>query len=335
MFRRMLLVILGVAILAGAAFLIRLRLAPRPENQKPGKFPEQLVFVRSKDDVVSGGALFTASKDSSQPIAVIWIHGWGVNFYYPSYVGIGRALAERGFTTITANTRMHDIGNVEGYSWGKRVRGGGYWGVTSEDARDIAAWIDFAQQLGFSQVVLVGHSAGWASVGRYQADTRDQRVAGLVLASGGIGYTAQADDPVLLAQAKKLVEDGAGDDLLRLPNRSFPSFVSAATFLDMVNTPREYKDFFGTQIADPAVMRVRCPILAFFGTKDDVGSEADLKLLKSSVQRLPSGPSRVDITMIQNGNHEYVGEEAQVAKTIASWAGTLPKGGNREAPKGR
>jgi dienelactone hydrolase len=80
-------------------------------------------------------------------------------------------------------------------------------------------------------------------------------------------------------------------------------------------------------------MRVRCPILAFFGTKDDVGSEADLQLLKSSVQRLASGPSRVDITMIQNGNHEYVGEEAQVAKTIASWAGTLPKGGNTEAPK--
>ncbi len=83
MFRRILLAILGVAILAGAAFLIRLRLAPRPENQEPGKFPEQLVFVRSKDDVVSGGALFTAPKESSQPIAVIWIHGWGVNFYYP------------------------------------------------------------------------------------------------------------------------------------------------------------------------------------------------------------------------------------------------------------
>ena len=42
---------------------------------------------------------------------------------------------------------MHDIGNVEKYSLlGKRVRGGGYWGVTSEDARDIAAWIGYAEQ---------------------------------------------------------------------------------------------------------------------------------------------------------------------------------------------
>ena len=74
------------------------------------------------------------------------MHGWGANFYTPSYVGIGRELAEHGFPTISVNTRMHDIGNVEKYTLlGKRVRGGGYWGITSEDARDIAAWIDYAQ----------------------------------------------------------------------------------------------------------------------------------------------------------------------------------------------
>lgn len=46
---------------------------------------------------------------------------------------------------------------------------------------DIAAWIDYAQQLGYSRVVLVGHSAGWASVAHYQADSQDRRVAGLPL----------------------------------------------------------------------------------------------------------------------------------------------------------
>jgi pimeloyl-ACP methyl ester carboxylesterase len=171
-------------------------------------------------------------------------------------------------------------------------------------------------------VALVGHSAGWASVGRYQADSQDQRVAGLVFASGAIGYSAQADDPQLLAQAKKLVGDGAGEDLLRLPHRSFPSFISAATHLDMVNTPREYKDFFGTQITGPAVTRVTCPILAFFGSNGDIGGEKELNLLKSSVQRLSRGPRRVDTTMIVNGNHEYEGEEAQVAQIIARWAET-------------
>jgi len=321
MSKRLLLGLLGVILLSVGAFFFGLRMDLHPENQKPGQFPEQLVFVRSKDDVVSGGVMFTSPKQTSKPLAIIWVHGWGANFYTPSYVGIGRALAERGFTTISVNTRMHDIGNVEKYTpLGKRVRGGGYWGVTSEDARDIAAWIGFAEQIGYSRLALVGHSAGWASVGRYQADSGDQRVAGLVFASPAVGYSAAADDPQLLAQAKKLVDDGAGEDLLRLPHRSFPSFISAATHLDIVNTPREYKDFFGTQTPNPAVTRVTCPILAFFGSRDDIGGEKELNLLKSSVHRLSRGPRRVDIAMIVNGNHEYVGEEAQVAQTIARWA---------------
>src|SRR4051794_2693115 len=321
MWKGILVGLVAATLLGVGAFLFGLRMPVHPEAQKPGKFPEQVVFVRSADDVVSGGLMFTPPKQSSKPLAIIWVHGWGANFYLPSYVGIGRALAERGFTTISVNTRMHDIGNVEKYTpVGKRVRGGGYWGVTSEDARDITAWIGFVEQLGYKRVALVGHSAGWASVGRYEADSKDQRVAGLVFASPAVGPSSVADDPQLLAQAKKLVAEGAGDDLLRLPHRKFPSFISAATHLDIITTPREYTDFFGTQISNPAITRVTCPILAFFGSKGDIGGQKELDLLKSSVQRLPHGPRRVGTTMIVNGDHEYVGEEAQVAQTIARWA---------------
>jgi hypothetical protein len=129
---------------------------------------------------------------------------------------------------------------------------------------------------------------------------------GRKLASPAVGPSTVPDDPQLLAQAKKLVAEGAGDDLLRLPHRTFPSFISAATQLDIITTPREYTDFFGTQTPNPAITRVMCPILAFFGSKGDIGGEKDLDLLKSSVQRLTHGPRRVETTMIVNGNHEYV-----------------------------
>jgi pimeloyl-ACP methyl ester carboxylesterase len=319
--------VVGTILIALAAFFLGLRMNFHPENQKPGKFPEQLVYVRSADDVVDGGVLFTSTSSPSKPLAVIWVHGWGVNFYTPSYVGIGRALAERGFPTISVNTRMHDIGNVEKYTLlGKRVRGGGYWGITSEDSRDITAWTDYAQRLGYSRVILVGHSAGWASVARYLADTQDRRVAGVVFASPGVGYSPQPDDPQLLAQAKKLVDEGAGEDLIRLPHRSAPSFISAATELNIASTPRQYKDFFGTQTPDAAITRVTCPVLAFYGSKDDIGGEKDLALLTSSVRRLAHGPAKVDTAMIANGNHEYVGEEAQVAQVITQWIQTVVEG---------
>ena len=146
MLKRLVLGIAGAALIVGAFAAGLLVRPPRPENQQPGKFPEHIVYVRSSDDVVSAGVMFSPPETQSKPLAVIWVHGWGVNFYLPSYVGIGRALATLGYPTISVNTRMHDLGNVEKYTLaGKRVRGGGYWGITSEDARDIAAWIGYAE----------------------------------------------------------------------------------------------------------------------------------------------------------------------------------------------
>jgi pimeloyl-ACP methyl ester carboxylesterase len=242
---RIIAIAVGVALL-GMAFLVwqwwQWRVPGAP-NVTAGKFPEELVYVRSRDDIVNGGAIFTPPKDLAKPIAVIWIHGWGVNFYYPTYVMIGRALAQRAYTCITANTRMHDLGNVAGWRGEKRIRGGGYWGVASEEVRDLAAWIDFAEDRGFKKVVLVGHSAGWAAVRRYQAEKQDQRVVGLALASGAVRAETRPTDPDQLAQATRLMADGQGDDLVRDPKRSFPSFISAATFMDIANTPPQFKDF--------------------------------------------------------------------------------------------
>jgi pimeloyl-ACP methyl ester carboxylesterase len=296
-----------------------------PEKVSAGKFPEELVYVRAEDGIPNGGALFNSPKDSAKSIAIIWIHGWGMNFYHPSYVMIGRALADQGYTCITANTRMHDIGFNIGERDGKRIRGGGYWGKASEEVRDIAAWIDFAEKRGFKKVILIGHSAGWAAVRLYQSEKQDPRVIGLVLSSGAVRLDTQVPDSAILLQAIKLVDEGHGDDLIRIPNRRYPSFVSADTYLDFAkNYPPEQRDFFGIQTRNPGITRIHCPLLAFFGTEEpDIGTEADLKLMKSSIHRQSNGPSSVTTTIIQNADHMYSGEEIQVAHVITQWADKL------------
>jgi pimeloyl-ACP methyl ester carboxylesterase len=320
---RRLVAIVAALLVLGAGVLVWQRYATRAITATSGKFPEELVYVQANDGIVNGGAMFRPPKESAKPIAIIWIHGWGANFYYPTYTMIARGLAERSFTSITVNTRMHDIGTIETWRFGKRVRGGGYWGVPSEEIKDVAAWMDFVEHQGFSKVVLVGHSAGWATVRSYQADTQDPRVAGLVLASGQARAGSNSLDPELVAQAAKLVADGRGEDLLRLPNRSFPSFVSAATYLDDSKALAEMLDFFGEHTTNPGVARIRCPILAFGTRESDVGTEADLQVLKSSTARQPRRPASVTTAMISGADHMYTGEEAQVAQTIATWADRL------------
>src|SRR5258705_12110655 len=64
-------------------------------NFPEARLPEEVVYAASNDSVINAGLLFHPKKDSTRPIAVIWVHGWGVNFYSPSYISIGRAFAEK------------------------------------------------------------------------------------------------------------------------------------------------------------------------------------------------------------------------------------------------
>jgi pimeloyl-ACP methyl ester carboxylesterase len=297
-------------------------LRQRPEPIASPRSPEEIVYARSSDDVLDAGVLFAAASDSAKRLAIIWIHGWGVNFYQPSYVAVGRGLAQHGYMTISANTRMHDLGNVEGYRDGKRVRGGGYWGVGSEEPRDLAAWIDLAERRGFRDVVLVGHSAGWSAVRSYMSSVQDPRVVGVVLASGEVRPDTRRPDVDQLRQARELMAKGEGDALFRDPKRNFPSYISAATYLDIFSSeaPKDV-DFFGIKRPSAAIARMP-PLLAFFGTDDDVGGQEELALLKSAVAQQAGAPP-VTTALIAGADHMYTGQEQQVADVIARWAAGL------------
>jgi pimeloyl-ACP methyl ester carboxylesterase len=295
----------------------------RPEAISSPRSPEEIVYARSSDDVLGAGVLFTPPPDSAKRVAIIWIHGWGANFYQPSYVAIGRALAQHGYTTIIGNTRMHDLGNVEGYRGDTRVRGGGYWGVASDEAHDLAAWMDLAEGRGFKNVILVGHSAGWAAVRTYLTTVQDPRVAGIVLASGEVNPDTRRPDPDQFRQAQELMAKGEGDALIRDPKRDFPSYISATTFLDIwpSDAPKSV-DFFGIQTPNAPISRVRAPLLAFFGGSGDVGGQADLDLIKTAVARQVGAPP-VTTALIRGADHMYTGQEASVADIIARWTAGL------------
>ena len=286
--------------------------------------PEQIVYSTSSDAVFNAGVMFHPVTDTLKSLAIIWVHGWGVNFYSPTYVNLGRVVAEKGFTFISVNTRMHDIGNVERYKGDTRIRGGGYWGITSDQTKDIAAWIDFAESSGYKKIILVGHSAGAAAVREYESETQDKRVVGLVLASGSVD-PAGAVDSSQYAQAKQLVSENKGEELITIPKRSFPSYISAGTLLDMANSPAAYKDFFGVSSANAGITKIQCPILAFYGSDDEVGNQKTLDLMKSSIEKQTNRPRSVTTAIISSSDHMYTGEEAQVAEVIIKWIEIISK----------
>jgi pimeloyl-ACP methyl ester carboxylesterase len=278
---------------------------------------EELVTARTEDDIVQSGLLVTPARRRPLPVAVLWIHGTAQNFYFPSYVGIARAVAATGYPFLTANTRMHDLASFLAYRDKGDVRGGSTWGLPSKEPLDIAAWISYLETRGYSSIVLVGHGAGASAVRMYLAERQDSRVIGLVQASGSIELPPKATGPDVDV-AREMVSKGQGQHMV--PSRMRPrGGISADTFADFANIPDEIWDFFGVKSLTPAIAKVRCPLLAWYGSGDDIAKAPELDRLRSLIARQPKGPARVDTTMIEGAGHEYAGYEDKVAKVLTDW----------------
>lgn len=281
---------------------------------------ELLVYNESSDAVVNGGMLFLPKAEATKGCVVLWIHGWGTNFYDPTYTKIAREIALNGHTVISANTRMHDLGTSMKYDMtGRRIRGGGYWAKASEQYQDIKGWIDYIEKKNLGKVILVGHSAGWAAVRDYQYLSADKRVLGLISASGSIysdtsGLNPQ--DSVMLGKAVELKSRGLGDELIKIEGRSFPSYISADTYYDNMTEQTDQRDFFGIKQHNVPASKVRLPFLVFFGARGDVGDKHTLDQVEEAAKRI-----NINITtqIISGADHIYKGKEAEVAKFICLW----------------
>lgn len=115
----------------------------------------ELTFAKTEDGIVHGGALFRPAHARAAPIALVWVHGAGQNFYSPSYLRIGRAVTAAGYPFISVNTRGHDIAATVGWTAQSRVLRGSGWDRFDECPLDIASWIERAADLGWPRVITI------------------------------------------------------------------------------------------------------------------------------------------------------------------------------------
>jgi dienelactone hydrolase len=75
--------------------------------------------------------------------------------------------------------------------------------------------------------------------------------------------------------------------------------LSAQTLLNRVRTGL---DVYGFDMPEAPVSRIACPILAFYGTKEEaVGGEADLQTIRKNATSSP----RVTTHMLEGADHSY------------------------------
>jgi pimeloyl-ACP methyl ester carboxylesterase len=280
-------------------------------------YTEELVRIETEDGLGMEGVVIRPTSGTVKTVPVVWTHGLTGKFYERHCLAIGRDLASKGYVFVSGNNRGHDFGTVYTKPDGTRFLAGGGWEKLDECPLDISAWIRFTLGLGFKGVALLGHSLGAMKVGYYQGTLQDPGVVGLIAASpplAGVGRT----DPALLSLADRMIAEGRGQDLLPWGSaRAGGGTWSAEAYAHRARLPG---DVYGVVLSDPAVARITCPILAFYGTEEEwVGGAADLELIKRNAKRARS----VDTLMIQGGDHSYLGHWPEVADAIATWVARL------------
>jgi pimeloyl-ACP methyl ester carboxylesterase len=287
-------------------------------------YTEELVYTESEDGIILAGLVIRPGTQAAKPNAFVWVPGFSINFYHPSFVPIGRELAGLGYAFVIGNHRGHDIGanlwrkqkDADGMT---RTYGGAFWERFEESPRDVAAWIGLAMNLGFGGVALVGHSSGAEKVVYYQARRQDPRVYGLVVASAPKG--PREVDPELVTLAERLVAEGRGEELL--PWGTFETFfsgaVSAQTYLSPV------PDLFGVSMPDAEIAKIHCPLLVCCGMKEaeDPASSLEIVQAHKTIRRKAVAAPRADIAFFEGANHGYDDHEREVAEALAHWVDTL------------
>lgn len=276
---------------------------------------EELLWIESEDALQLAGAVIRPTATPVQPVAVVQVHGFTGHFFETTHMLVARALARRGYLSLSGANRGSAFGEVTSRRGSSAlVACGGAWELFTECPHDIAPWISYAAGLGCARVVLVGQSFGSAKVVYYQAQRQDPRVAGLVLASPAPTRPLPLV-PAAVDAARQMVAAGRGRDLL--PWGTFGDLALSAQTVAAAATPESF-DVFGQEVAAPALGQIRCPLLAFYGTLDEVGGRAELELIRRQARA-----ARVDLQMLEGVDHAYTEREAEVGGVIADWLDAL------------
>ena len=269
---------------------------------------EELIYTRGEDGVALEGVIYPAGSD----LTLVYTHGVTGSVFRETHVRIARAIQAAGTSVVAGNTRGTGIANPLLLPDGSRRLGGSWYERLGESVGDIGAWIDIAAKRGAKRVALLGHSLGAAKVVMYASDRADDRLAGIVLASGAFNFTSVFATHERLAQARQAVAENRPDELIESGPATGPTFgfVSAGTFVERASG-----------IADPwtepsRFRRIACPVLAFYGT-EDVGGPDDLERIRQRV----AGP--FSDAIVAGANHMYAGHETDVAALIGAWLGSL------------
>jgi pimeloyl-ACP methyl ester carboxylesterase len=237
---------------------------------------------------------------------VLLFHGNTMNFYVGAPRFLPPALTAMGYACLAFNRRGHDIMSIRD----SRAAEGAAFQITAEaieDNRIAARWM---AERGFAAPVIIGHSNGGMLAVQHVADHPETPAVVLLSAHCGADQLRRSSRAGLLAgdrfeeitaQARSLVADGRGRELMLMPGWWYVT--TAESYLDRM-----------TQLPDVLALapEIRCPSLFLRGDEEDPDLYPAEKFAAAA-----GGPCEARV--IDRCNHFYVGRTADVTEIVCDW----------------
>ncbi|MEI9921926.1 MAG: alpha/beta hydrolase [Bacteroidota bacterium] len=301
--KRLLYIILS---LVGFVIIVGLILAFLPTDwkiQNKGITPEQAAAFRDQYkgphetfNTTDGETLFLRrwNPDSITPskkdIAVLIFHGFTA--YSGPYDMAGVPFSEGGYTTFGLDYRGHGLSGGNRGDSKSAIR----W------IKDLSESVKYVKSLGFSRVVVLGHSLGVAAA-MCAADSVPKEIAGLVLLSGAYEGRKGLNKPITAFQTAKLLSSAVFRPSYRAVEYYREGMTVAEDSLwNYRYTPRFVMMLDVKKLRLPVDMNI--PVLVGVGDKDEL---FEIEKVKEFYDLIPG--DKKEFLVMQNATHAKISRE--------------------------
>ena len=267
----------------------------------------RLELVSIATDTAPLDGLYYEPEGGTTAGAVLLFHGNTMNFYSGALRFLPPALTRAGYACLAFNRRGHDVVSTRN----SRIAEGGAFQTAREGIEDDRLAAQWLAKRGHAHPVVIGHSNGGVLAVRHVADHPQTPALVLLSAHGGgrgvvqrssqAGTMARGRVEELTAQARAMVAEGRGRELMLMPGWWYA--ISAESFLDRLTETPDVLEL---------APKIRCPTLFIRGDKEPREQYPAEEFMSRS-----SGPCTVEI--VTNCDHFYNGCEEAVQALVCAW----------------
>ncbi len=270
----------------------------------------EIVKATTQDNLTLYGLLFRAKGSA----IVINIHGTASNFYEEDFIPvIAKKFGKAGISMLSTNNRGANV--LQAYP-----PSGASMELFENCILDIDAWISFAKSMGYTDIILEGHSFGTEKVVYYMNKGKHRKsVKAVILLGFSDSWGSQAEyaknKKYLMDEAKGLVEEGKGHLFLRSDWHAQYGIMSksAASYLNCYADNSELSKALPLNTGKLDFYRkIKVPILAVIGDK----KEYTVIPVKDALELLKKENRLTKAYQIKNCNHCFEGKEKELAGIV-------------------